>query len=681
MSSPSFTITTDNTAASAPSSASFVRTARQLLYKGDNTEILSELAVLAEQGVDEQSFSAIMDVIIDVDSPCSVRDKKALIKLLVPRFEPDTVTVYKVLSSVGFPRVYYKQGAKIKHARLPLAVQTALLDWMVCNIYEFGSGVFKELHKLSVILFNLLSFEFCRVQICHLIFLMLTNTNKTRKFNNIKVAIVKQWQIKMVVDLSVKFPLDNSLKVLLVLFKQLVPGLDYKQYNSEVSNVRADSGLKIPFADSKPLPARGTDVQSDSRKRRVMDTCIGHYKIFNSKISKRRKTNEEFLTWYNSNLSINDMASLSDLVVHIQELNVSYRELFRQSTKLKYDYIIMKQLIDGTDPNFQYYMEKGEGVSNLAELLKFYPRVWGSIRGTRADAGVIEYVDELPMDLIHDVIQNNQYDVLFSQLSRYFLRVIKRKQWSKLNQLESIFRLVDTRKLNLQLSLALVMLLRVYSKIPFEAAAATQQVKPEAVLAPSPVIYHLLFTINPLVFSETCGYINSIKKYAFDEHHRRMLNTIIMDVLNFVWRDRAFYKQPNTLHQSMYLPEAFVGKLPTLNVFNQSKLVEIDRVGNLFHNPIWSYITTEIVWELEDELASTVETDGEAELIRHPGPITDESIGALINDDSVKWINLDYEEVKQQVLDRLEPLGYTGLCELLYSSIKSLRTKKSTSND
>lgn len=664
-----------STASDAVETDQIWRSIRRLASKGDKMPTIKELDQLASHGLNERCFTGVLDEILNVNSTCNVREKRALIKLLIPQFEPDTVVVYKVLSAVGYPRVYYKEGHKITQARLPLAIQTELLDWMVSNIYIFGPWVFKELHKLGVILFNLLSFEFCRLQICHLIFLMLTNTDKTRKFNNVKVAIVKQWQIKMVVDLSVKFPTDNFLKVLLILFKQLVPGLDYKQYNSRVGSVSADSGLKIPFSKVILVSEVGpVESQVQSRKRRMIETCIGHYKIFNSKISKRRKTNDQFLTWYNANMTINDMANLTDLVSNIQELNVSYRELFRQSNKLKYDYIILYLLINGSDKNFKYYVENGENNQDWTDLFKYYPRISQFLDPNKLSSNVMEFMDEIPMSLIEDTIRNNRYSLLFRQLYRYMLRACKREDWMKINHIEEIFKLVDIRKLDLELTISLVKFLKIYSKIPL--AELSDTISPESVLIPSPVIYHLMFTINPLVFSETCGYINSIKKYSFDDEYKRILNTIIMDLLNFIWRDKAFHKQPNTFHQAMYLPELFVGKLPTLNVFNQSKLVEIDRVGNFFHNPIFSFITTEIIWELEDELASNTEGHDNRELIRHPGPVTDESIGTLINDDTVKWVDLDYEEVKHRVLDSLKRLGYIGLSDLLFSSIKSLRTRQ-----
>ncbi|RLV96663.1 hypothetical protein JA1_000225 [Spathaspora sp. JA1] len=109
----------------------------------------------------------------------------------------------------------------------------------------------------------------------------------------------------------------------------------------------------------------------------------------------------------------------------------------------------------------------------------------------------------------------------------------------------------------------------------------------------------------------------------------------------------------------MYLPSTLIEKIHQQHATNE--------LGNLFMNPSLSFVITKIIWKLEDEL-------GVSE--RHQGPI---SRGSVMEMNEGGWINKNYDDLKVEIVKRLERVGVEGVVQLLYSSLKQLATERASS--
>ncbi|KAG7194077.1 uncharacterized protein KQ657_004785 [Scheffersomyces spartinae] len=145
------------------------------------------------------------------------------------------------------------------------------------------------LRHMSSILFNYLSYEYPRPYISHLIFLSLTTNleQPSLVYNTINqpYKAVKNWQVQKVVDLYMKFPNDDYLKALLVLFQTLDPNLNLSQY-TEGGNV-----INFRLGSSKFNPSIFQYAKHDEYLERLK-TVSTNVSIFeeNEKVRLQAKT-------------------------------------------------------------------------------------------------------------------------------------------------------------------------------------------------------------------------------------------------------------------------------------------------------------------------------------------------------------------------------------------------------
>ncbi|CAG8981588.1 hypothetical protein HYALB_00009467 [Hymenoscyphus albidus] len=189
------------------------------------------------------------------------------------------------------------------------------------------------------------------------------------------------------------------------------------------------------------------------------------------------------------------------------------------------------------------------------------------------------------------------------------------------------------------------------------------------------LIYLLHFTQSLNTLSRLCG-ILSIYKSAFEEARKlnskhplayvNSFNGFLMDICNCIWRSRAFYtSDANSL--GCLLPEP-VTKLLTSYISNLGVLppLSLQSLFGISFSPGTCLLAIEHVRELEDKSQDSIRT-------RHPGPVTQNSLKQLERDGGLE---LSFDKYKLSVLVALESKGVTGIGELIYNTMKSLKNAR-----
>lgn len=674
-----------------------------LLEDDDRKETLRNLqSYINTHGIDQSNLEALFELVFH--SKLSNNEKKFIIKnLLIPNgsYIIDFKILYQIISAVGYPRTYFKGGKKVTQKKLSMSTQQLLLHWLVSSIHLFGDKIYKKLHNLLPVLFNLLSFEFLRPSIANLIFLTVLNTNKSISFKDkYNLVLIKQWQIQLTVDLALKFPLDESLKNLLVLFKEVIPSLDYKLYTKKNMNFVTKISKPFKYPDTNFLAKLSEVNTSNSQSNVIINNNLNQYNTFDRMIRKRRKINSEEILDIEilnpDSISIYDYNSLITLVLDLSKITyLNYHSLLNNSmrnynNRFRVHCLVLKALIDDEDPvvtKFHSFVNHKiellmatdtlplEPVfDRLSELQLIYPVDLGRLMAFRTNNPSVHMsilklmrnsgFDRLNLNFDLTLLKNYKTDKINENLIIRFFHefsvYVNHGQFSdKFASLVSlVFEFFDENihYFTVAIKLSFMKVLK-----SLQSTSESVQDKIGHILLSIPMINKLLLTSNPIIVSETCGYILFLKKLNYN---KQLQSHLVMDTLNFISRDKSFHYIEGTTNKGMLLNPKLIDKLSTLNTFGYSNLTRISTIGNLFHNPAWSFITAEIIWNLEDKHHVSK---------RHPGPITDESVEKIEG-----WIDLNYEQVKLQVLRELDRLGYKGLADLLFGSLRSLeRTRQS----
>lgn len=697
-----------------------------------------QLAELAKKGLEKREFEALLEALLDHNNiPTNARNyvlKRALIPSETHFIAPDVV--YRILSSVGTPEMYSKKGHVQKLRRMPTSTQQALLEWLLCLLHVFEDGVYVKLHRMLPLLVNLLSFEFLRLHIANLIFIAIVNNKSSAQHS------FKPWHVQRVADLHRKFPLDQGLRCLLVLFQLLHPQLNLEEYGV----VSSELGTIDPSTFRYPNAAfleRLSDIQLEKAAENVA-LNLSHYRNFASIIRKRRRTARDApildldmveVSVNTVHTSISDITSNTHLVKELDAIRyVNVNGIFKPlsivspSEKFKKLFIVLQDFLGNLEVlrKLEYYvhlslLDDNLSLADLEDLChhirNFLLFSSGKVHldlvnnfvknrlSTRAhDASSTESImkyrissQKLKLLRFLPITEPEEFktgvcDRFIAQLSELPKTQSQRKRYesltvSFLSEIARVFSLwykeqgdTDERLfeiLNLTLpgifahcSLHLgqftikmkLLVLEIFGFLMTLSNASLNKVKPPAFLPPPALFYGLLTSLNPLIVSELCGYLAHIKKaYRFDPEglaYHLMRNAYVMDTINFLWRDKAFFKDEGSAKGFMLHGE-LVQKLGTLSMFNYSGVISMQTAGNFFHNPCLLLISGETVWKMEDE--------NEATTTRLEGPVTEESVARA----NGQWLRLLYDEVKVQVLKKLDQ-RYAGLGDLLFSLLRTL---------
>lgn len=667
--------------------------------------------IISQHGVDEHCLTTLFGMIVDLNSPLHNNEKRFIIKtLLIPdgSYELDYKLLYRIISHIGYPQIYYHDNKKIKQKRLSLTLQNALLEWLLTFIHLFGKTIFKKLVRISTLIFNILSFEYLRDSVAKLIFLIVMNANNSMEFKGkVTNCVIKQWQIQLVVDLYLKFPLDDSLKCLLILFNDVIPNLDYRKFTP--NNYYNRNGLpKISKFLKYPKSEYLKTVLSNSMNQQLLNTLLNQFNTFNRMIKKRKAVSVEEIddiellnfkkhTVYQVN-SLELLALELKRFNHIHFAEFTNQPIIHYNNRFRVHCLILKCLQDIEDPLiikmvsfFDNHLQNPDvkTLQSMVELGHILPDLIKSVKTTitydkplsdfHLKLGriklirfmTLENIAEIEMAFLYDSKSSKNNEIL---MARYFYELsfavknanlmLSHDTSVALGQiLRTIFNFYDDNSETFTLCIKLSFL-KMLKALRFIDKAALDIIGYD--LFHVPVINQLILDSNPLVVSETCGYINFLKSLEIINHKteiKSIQNSLVVDTLNFLWRDRSF-NYLGELNRGMFLHPTFIDNLPTLNTFGYSNLTQLNTVGNIFHNPTWSYLTAEAVWKLEDKVENINK--------RHPGPVTEDSVNEILRDVKFKWINMSYDQIKLEILKSLDKAGYVGLADLLFNSLRSL---------
>lgn len=690
------------------------------------------LKIASNDGLSLEELELTSNLIYD--SNIAASSKNTLIsECLIPRgdYLLPSGMVSRILAAVGAPEVYYKNGKQHKLKRLAVACQQRLLQWLISMLPFFGRDAFRILKRQIPILFGLLSYEFSRPYICSLIVLATSGPDAIPKLP--AAPLIRPWHVQLVLDLYHQFPQDSSLKSLLAYFKMrnLTLKLQLKVPGLSSADASGISGYPNPLLNAESL-AKFESLPLFSEVNEVNSQITRLFESLDSPLSKKRKILGPSFDLVSSSkptsvliLAINSVSSLVSQLENINLTNPS--SVLRISTgggnKFRALYLALHLLVatdnDQTLKKLEYAMryhifDDGEHNSLLvfSQLLEF-ARYQGLLRLIEPS---VQYINSDPRSGVplhlKKLIRLLRYlpwekSVIVSAVSR----IIEQLESSKANELNELTNsffleiafLIAKSNLSSQLtdtsseflSGLLEILLRLYgfaeekwrifslgTKLKFLSVLKAVKAIPTDIpwsaagqLVPPPTLmYQLFVSTNPLVVSEAMGFIAFLKKISLPDGETRALalrNAYVMDSINFVWQELALKKEPATFSQGMLLDDEFLQRVGALNFFSYSSIIQLKTVGGLIQNPSWLYICAELVWMLEDK--------AEGITTRHPGPISEDSVAQARQDPDNVWLSMSYYDIKISLINSLDQLGYSGLCDLLFSSLKSLANKRSHS--
>lgn len=746
--------------------------------EGDKKLLIEFLANrVPKRGLNQDEFNKIIELIFDTGNPVylTASEKKKVIKrCLIPdgTFKLSNDLIYRIVSCVGVPQNYYKNGKMVKLKRISTSVQIRLLEWLVCSLHFFGEEVFRVLNRMLTTLTHYLSFEYPRPYIARLITVSILGTENVIKtyFNENSthnVESFKPWHVQFIVDLYCKFPMDDHLRCLLYILKTLKPSLNLHKFttkeNINLHHLGQINPKALGYPDFEYLEkARAirdahdlTNEKLKEEQERVIQDELKSYSFLSSS-TKRRKHRD-----LNNNVDFNlvdisggnatptakliNFHSLTGVIENSENLNyVNVNSIFddshvtnKEAQKYKLFFFILKNAMAKNSNSLalkkvDYYVRLSlcdkelteDGLRSLVDniilfldhssntlvlllvvdfilfridspicgnintqkrcnldqrlkLLKFLPYEYHEELLTTFTKQFFTSLDELKLDKL----EVGKYILEFIQVINFYLIHWYKKISKTDGSFSNLFICVNkifpvlysfldnsnpSGDLNLQLSLML--LLRMFRQMDINVINA--HISTKSLLLPPSLFYNLLMSLNPLVCSEICGYLSFCKTCQIkdaEDDYKMMQNTYITDTINFLWREKAFVSDKNA-PSAMFFDPNMSKQIGQFNVFHFFESLTVNRIGNLFHNPAWSFIVTQHVRELEDK-DENVNT-------RNAGPLTEESIEDLRLNNEVNWLPFSYDEMRLEVLRFLDLVGYEGLADLMFSSLKSLLGKR-----
>ncbi|EWC44573.1 hypothetical protein DRE_06654 [Drechslerella stenobrocha 248] len=204
------------------------------------------------------------------------------------------------------------------------------------------------------------------------------------------------------------------------------------------------------------------------------------------------------------------------------------------------------------------------------------------------------------------------------------------------------------------------------------------------------VIYSSVFLGDSVSFSTLCGILAVYKQSFLEQTEVRSrdpkvarygepdrayvdhFNGFLMDISNFFWRFRCFYRDPakDTNALGCLMRDDFITHL---NLAANARELSLNGIFTVTHSATFSRFNAECLRFLEDrheELKSDLE-------VRHAGPVTSKSLTGLAGDGGYK---IEYRVFKMASLEYLRRKGFDGVYSLIYSTMKKLREEAGKHN-
>lgn len=704
----------------------------------DVGERLARLAKSAAfEGLQQDDLYALIDLIIKPKS-LSVSEKTFIIKsCLIPnrQYLIKSDIIFQILSQITIPQTYYKDGKRYRLKCLNQNLQLLLLQWLLGSIHLFKDGI-STLNRCLSILMALLSFEYLRPYIANLIFIAIANhTNNYKTFYNKRINNMvnpfKNWHFQMILNLFIKFPLDPYLKSLLILFITLDPSLNLNQVENLLGSIENPRIFKFPsipsigFDSSTAKLSRSSDLelQFSSNLKSTLDT----YQNFEKTISKKRRLNPTIFA--PESITIDQINSIKQLIQNYNSIRpFTINTLFDSTSQHQTfrTYYILFKILTGDNS----YLKKLDYMINF--LLNSNEAI--AFDDFLIDRRVFYGTANLEFSLIQNIVFSESpfhqdYDKYFADLyqklkllvlvnpvtfteydEKFFKPTIKSLKQRNLktsnilkhqqlisifiqNQLllfrkwykeienhisqENIFIIFNTSIKELYIFLELlsdlplrdILLLKILDFMKsISIDDLNKYFEDHSVMFSTYLSCTMFLNIDPFISSQICDYLVHCKNYSFkDQNLKTNYQNIVKDIINFVWLDNAF-SGGDDYRKAFELYPNLVDRLTQLPSYNYSQVLTFKCTGSIFHNPTWSYLGAQIIWKMED--------DNDNITVRHQGPITQNSVTNMNNQSDGMWLNMGFDDIKINVLKQLESIGFIGISNLLFSSLKSLTNKR-----
>jgi centromere protein I len=193
------------------------------------------------------------------------------------------------------------------------------------------------------------------------------------------------------------------------------------------------------------------------------------------------------------------------------------------------------------------------------------------------------------------------------------------------------------------------------------------------------LVYQICFSGSLMCLSRMCGILAKYKR-AFEQAMNAVsgksegsyprdyvnhFNGFLMDICNFLWRNRAFNKDDlNAL--GCHMPNTL---LPDLRAAAEERDQTLPTLYSLSHSTVFAALSIQAFRRLEDQAVEA----GQDISLRHAGPVTQRSLTLLGNEGGLKitWANY-----RLAVLQHLEDLGVGGVSDLMYNTMKHLMSAR-----
>lgn len=199
------------------------------------------------------------------------------------------------------------------------------------------------------------------------------------------------------------------------------------------------------------------------------------------------------------------------------------------------------------------------------------------------------------------------------------------------------------------------------------------------IIPPTELIYTLNFTPSLTIVSRLCGILALYKrafeiamapkkpganaKEAYLTEYVNHFNGFLMDICNCIWRGRAFNTTDTNAQGCGIHPDTTL--LLDRYVKSLGTDLSLMPLFSLSFSPVLCLITISFVRELEDA-AEDIE-------VRHPGPVTTQSLKQLERDGGLK---LSWADYRLGALHFMENRGVAGIGELMYNTMKHLMSAR-----
>lgn len=204
-------------------------------------------------------------------------------------------------------------------------------------------------------------------------------------------------------------------------------------------------------------------------------------------------------------------------------------------------------------------------------------------------------------------------------------------------------------------------------------------------IPPVPLVYTLQFSPSLATVSRLCAVLtvykqacavymsNAAKKLgpAYDKKQVNTFNGFLMDICNSLWRGKAFANNDAHSRGCMIADEVITEMEGYVNSLTDSGSSEMT-LGTLFtmsYSPLLCLQVRGHVRRLEEKEDEEVELQA-----RHAGPVTQKSLALLSRKGGLE---LSWQDFRLGVLRLLEDQEWSGIPELMYSTMKNLLDARS----